>query len=232
MATKKQAAEALGVSMAEVLRMIKRGDLKAHRKTASRFSDWIIDLSSMKKAGSVEAEVTATLAKVVPAPPATTDEPESPEEEAAEASQPDEENKDGEADVAVLANPKDAEVGARIAPRSTTDVDASGERKTLAETDESEGTPASHPVKNANRGDVNPAVRSETDGTRALERRRLFLLKRRQQRETEEKNRKESTSDGKGTDSRREQSPAGDGKRSEGSDQADPKKGKEPKWWF
>jgi hypothetical protein len=86
MATKKQAAEALGVSLAEVLRMIKRGDLKAKKKTASVFSDWDIDLKSVKKAGTVEASVKATLAKVVTAPPEAS-EPED-EETDVETTQP------------------------------------------------------------------------------------------------------------------------------------------------
>lgn len=40
--TKKQAAEILGVSQKEIVRMIDRGELKAHKKTESKFSDFLI----------------------------------------------------------------------------------------------------------------------------------------------------------------------------------------------
>ena len=83
MATKKQAAEVLGVSTKEILRMIERGELKAKKKTASVFSDWDIDLSSVKKAGTVEAKVKAVLSEVVTPPEAEAD-----SEELTETTQP------------------------------------------------------------------------------------------------------------------------------------------------
>jgi len=213
MATKKEAAAALGVSLAEVLRMIKRGDLKAKKKTASVFSDWDIDLKSVKKAGTVEASVKATLAKAVTAPPEA---PEPEEDETdAETTQSQGIVKDEEAGTAGEANPKDVEVRAARAGSSATEIDASVESKPLAKADEHKDVPASHPVR-----DVNPA----------LERRRLFLLKRRQQREAELK--KGEQKDGKRTDSGREQRPEGDGRSPGGSNQAAPKKEDEPKWWF
>ena len=43
--TKKQAAEILGVSPKEILKMIGSGELKARKKTPSKFSDFIISLS-------------------------------------------------------------------------------------------------------------------------------------------------------------------------------------------
>jgi len=42
--TKKRAAERLGVSPKEVLRMLSRGELKGRKKTSSRFSDYVIEL--------------------------------------------------------------------------------------------------------------------------------------------------------------------------------------------
>jgi len=42
--TKRETAEMLGISQVEVIRRIQRGELKAHKKTQNKFSDWIIEV--------------------------------------------------------------------------------------------------------------------------------------------------------------------------------------------
>ena len=197
MATKKQAALALGVSTKEILRMIDRGELKARRKTASKFSDWDIDLSSVKgghgknEAGMVEAKVKAVLSEVTAPPEAEAD-----SEEPAETTQPEEQGVVEDEEVA--------------------------EEKVVEEVVEE--------VKDEKPLGLRPTVH---DVNPALERRRLFLLKRRQQRESQEKTGKESASNVKRTDSGRKPGNEGNGGSPKGSNQAPSEtKGKEPTWWF
>lgn len=47
--TKKQTAEFLNISMKEVVRRIESGELKARKKTSSKFSDWVITLPDHKR---------------------------------------------------------------------------------------------------------------------------------------------------------------------------------------
>jgi len=61
--TKAKAAEMLGVTLQEVVRRIDRGELKARKKTASKFSDWLIEVPEMSSQHQITTKVNDALAK-------------------------------------------------------------------------------------------------------------------------------------------------------------------------
>jgi hypothetical protein len=67
--TKAQAAVMLGISPKEVVRRIESGALKGRKKTASKFSDWLVELPDEPLASNVAEEVKEVLSEaVVPEP--------------------------------------------------------------------------------------------------------------------------------------------------------------------
>lgn len=59
--TKAQAAVHLGISPKEVVRRIEKGELKGRKKTASKFSDWLVELPDEQEEGKVVEEVKEVL---------------------------------------------------------------------------------------------------------------------------------------------------------------------------
>ena len=196
MATKKDVARLLGITRGEVMRRVACGELKAHKKTGSKFSDWDIEMPREVEAGKVEAKVRVELkgakARAMP--------PQSPE---AEVDAPDE------------------QTSAETSQSPEEVVEEVREQQVIEEKVEVEKPP----VRN-----VNPAVKGASDGTRALERRRLFLLRRREQNMRKEKTSDDTRKQGSG---RREETVTRDGGGHKEGDRSNTTKAQEePKWFW